>query len=48
MTFAPFSQEGRGAGWEVGYNFKGKKPWERPVPYEPDASEEVCHCGVDK
>src|SRR5207249_4912293 len=21
MTFAPFSQEGRGAGWEVGENF---------------------------
>ncbi len=27
MTFAPFSQEGRGAGWEIGENFKGKKPW---------------------
>jgi len=25
MTFAPFSQEGRGAGWEVGESFKGKK-----------------------
>ena len=22
MTFAPFSQGGRGAGWEVGENFK--------------------------
>ena len=25
MTFAPFSQEARGAGWEVGENFNGKK-----------------------
>jgi hypothetical protein len=31
MTFAPFSQEGRGAGWEVGENFRGKKPLS-PLP----------------